>query len=67
MSSVENSRDMRRRKENFGVLIMIVSVESLNLQQLMTLTLDRFDPALLAPDKHWKKELQILIDKGAVL
>jgi len=46
---------------------MIVSVESLNLQQLMTLTLDRFDPALLAPDKHCKKELQILIDKGAVL
>lgn len=66
-SSVENSRGMRRRKENFGILIMIVFVESLNLQQLMTQTLDRFDPALMPPNKNWKKELRVLIDKGAVL
>ena len=66
-SSIENSREMRRRKENFGILIMIVFVESLNLQQLMTQTLDRFDPALMTPNKNWKKELRILIDKGAVL
>jgi len=66
-SSVENSRGMRQRGENFGILIMIVFVESLNLQQLMTQILDRYDPVLVPPNPEWKKQLRVLIDKGAVL
>ncbi|KAF8958171.1 hypothetical protein BDZ97DRAFT_1842914 [Flammula alnicola] len=66
-STVENSRTMRQRGEGFGTLIMIVYLESLNLQQLITATLDKFEPRLMPRNKDWKKYMEILVAKGAVL
>lgn len=66
-SSVEKSRAIRRSGGAFGILIMIVYLESLNLQHLMTDTLDRWDPVNLPREKEWKTQLKLLIDRGAAL